>query len=106
MFSQQQNDSTIVLLIILKNLKKRNFLKMRKNLPFETFQAFCVFSCRLDMFVTTPAPQFDKNCTQLLFFSKKVDFSIFEPKLCEEEQNCCEAPLNFRLLKCTNFGRN
>ena len=37
---------------------------------------------------------------------KTVVFSICEPKNYEVEKNCFEAPLDFRLLKCINFGKN
>ena len=95
MFSQQQNDSTIVLLMIFKNLKKRNFLKMRKNLPFETFQAFCVFSCRLDMFVTTPAPQFDKTALNYYFSPKKLISVFLNPNSVRRNKTVAKHHLTF-----------
>ena len=48
-----------------------------------------------------PVLQLEKNAIKTLFFLKKFDFCIFEPKTCEVIENSFKALLNFSPLRYT-----
>ena len=92
--------------MIFKNLEKCSISKMREKTALSNISSVLCFSMSVRHVCNHPNFNLIKTALKSHFFFKKVDFSIFEPQKNEMELNCFEAPLNFRLLKCTNFSKN
>ena len=91
----------------------RKFRKIRKIISFQMFlknlsqakcQLFGVFQVDKAGW-QSPVLEFDKNCTQNVYFLQKVDFCIFEPKNRKVIENPSKTTLNFSPLHCTYLDK-
>ena len=90
----------------MQYFKKCDISKKRKMSALSNISSVLCFSMSVRYVYNHPNFNLIKTAIKSHLSSKKVDFSIFEPQKYEVELNCFEAPLNFRLLICTNFGKN